>query len=184
VTQPDYVPLNAADRVRAVERLPPAQPWRADRPSELAMPGLPVGPRLGSPGPDLGYGMKLARMLLDKIVVPEGESGEDAFAGCFAVGAKRASGFGRAPVIYDFQVAYTLWGWMAGAPADLVAFRRPLFQGASHEYEKQREIADRTPPETVAMAPADAAASLVDWRSLLITEARVPRAATPIDAAG
>lgn len=175
MTQPEYVPLNAADRVRAVERLPPAKPWRPDRPSELTTPGLPVGPRLGSPGPDLGYGMKLARMLLDKIVVPDGEDDHDAFAACFAVGAKRASVFGRAPVIYDFQVAYTLWGWMPGAPADLVAFRRPLFRGASHEYDTQRDIADRTPPETLAMSPAEAEASLSDWRSLLVTDATVPR---------
>src|SRR5438067_2496264 len=105
---------------------------------------MPAGPRLGSQGPDLGYGMKLARRLLDRMAVPDGESADDALAGCFAVGTKRASSFGRAPVIYDFEIAFTLWGWTAGAPADLIAFRRPLFQGASHHYEYQRDIADRT----------------------------------------
>lgn len=167
MTQPDYVPLVDADRVRPVERLPPADSWRPDRPADLVTPGMPVGNRLGSHGPDLGYGLKLARALLDKIVVPAGESAEDAVAGCFAVGSKRSSLFGRAPVIYDFELAYTLWGFMPGAPRDLVEFRRPLFSGAAHHYDHQREIADRVPPETLRLAPTDVKAQLGSWRTLV-----------------
>ena len=92
MTQPEYVPLNAADRVRPVERLPPSRPWRADRPADLVAPGLPTGPRLGSPGPDLGYGMKLARTFAERLVLGEGEAADDALAGCFAVGTKRSTG--------------------------------------------------------------------------------------------
>jgi hypothetical protein len=172
VTQPDYVPIVAADRVRPVERLPPAEPWRPDRPADLREPGMPRGPRLGNQGPDLGYGIKLARTFVDRIVVTEGETVDDAVTGCFAVGAKRASLFGRAPVIYDFDLAYTLWGVLGGAPADLVAFRKPLFTGASHHYEQQREIADRVPEETLRLTPADVRSRLSDWRSLIDTTER------------
>ena len=48
MTQPDYVPLIAADRVRPVERLPVPDRWAADRPADLKEPGMPKGPRLGS----------------------------------------------------------------------------------------------------------------------------------------
>ena len=75
--------------------------------------------------------------------------------------------FGRAPVIYDFDLAFTLWGFLAGAPADLVTFRRPLFMGASHHYEDQRAIADRVPEETLRMKPDEVRSKLRDWKSLL-----------------
>ena len=59
----------------------------------------------------------------------EGEHIADAIAGCFACGTRRSSTFHRGPVIYDMEWAFTLWGFMPGAPADLVAYRRPLFAG-------------------------------------------------------
>ena len=130
---------------------------------------MPRGPQLGSQGPDLGYGMKLARTFADRIAVTEGETVDDAVTGCFVVGIKRASLFGRAPVIYDFDLAFTLWGFLSGAPADLVAFRRPLFMGAAHHYEDQRAIADRVPEETLRMKPDEVRSKLRDWKSLLLT---------------
>jgi len=169
LTQPDYVPIIAADRVRPVERLPPPDGWRPDRPADLTEPGMPKGPKLGSQGPDLGYGMKLARTFADRIVVSDGETVADAVTGCFVVGTKRASLFGRAPVIYDFELAFTLWGFLDGAPSDLVSHRKPLFMGASHHYEQQRAIADRVPEDTLRMAPADVRSKLRDWRSLIVT---------------
>ena len=53
-------------------------------------------------------------------------------------------------------------------PADLVAFRRPLFQAAAHHYWDQREIADLVPEATLRMAPADVQGRLAEWRSLLL----------------
>jgi hypothetical protein len=130
---------------------------------------MPRGPRLGNQGPDLGYGMKVARTFVDRLVLADRETVDDVVTGCFGVGAKRASLFGRAPVIYDFDLAFTLWGFLGTAPAELVAFRTPLFMGASHHYEQQREIADRVPDETLRLTPADIRAKLPDWRSLLDT---------------
>jgi len=170
VTQPEYVPLKAADRVRPIERLPASGAWRADRPADLDRPGMPTGRRLGNHGPDLGYGMKLARRFVDRIQLAEGETVDDAVAGCFATGTKRSSMYGRAPVIYDLDLAFTLWGFLEGAPADLVAFRKPLFQGAAHEYDAQRDIADRVPVETLALPPTAVADRLSEWRTLIRTD--------------
>jgi hypothetical protein len=169
MTQPDYVPIRTGDRVRPAERLPPARPWLADRPADLHSPDLPRGGRLGNQGPDLGYGMKLARRFVDKLHLAEGESVADAVAGCFAVGTKRSSLFGRAPMIYDFELAFRLWGFLASAPAELVAFRVPLFEGCSHHYDDQRDIADRVPESTLRLTPADVGARLSDWRQLITT---------------
>jgi hypothetical protein len=169
VTQPDYVPVAVGAQVRVTERLPPAHAWMADRPAEIRG-RAPSGSKFGSPGPDLGYGLKLARMFVDRLVLQPGEHAEDAVAGCFAVGSRRASIFGRAPVIYDMELAYTLWGFLPGAPQDLIAFRLPLFKGASHHYWDQREIVDRVLESTLRLSPADVASRLGEWRSLLRTD--------------
>jgi hypothetical protein len=131
VTQPDYVPIAAPDRIRPIDRLPVPRSWRSTRPGEVLDPVPPQGRSFGSTGPDLGYGLKLARLLVPKVKMTEGELVADAVAGCFAVGAKRAAMFGRAPVIFDMELAFALWGFLDGAPADLIAFRKPLFMGAA-----------------------------------------------------
>lgn len=166
---PDYVPVAAADRVRAAERLPPAAAWIAVRPGEI--PGLrpPVGPMVGRPGPDQGYGLKLARRMANRLELAEGEREADAVAGCLAVGLKRAALFGRAPVIYDFELAYRLFGYLGGAPDDLVAFRRERFTEAAHDYFAQRAIADGVPEETLRLTPVQVAERLSNWQSLLRT---------------
>jgi hypothetical protein len=84
-----------------------------------------------------------------------------------AVGLKRAARFGRAPVIHDMELAYTVWGFLGGAPADLVAYRRTLFLGAHHDYWARRAIADRVREETLTLTPADVASRLTDWKSLI-----------------
>ena len=170
MTQPDYVPVRASDRVRPAERLPAARPWRPTRPADLDSPDMPRGPGLGNQGPDVGYGLKLARRFEDRLQLADGESREDVLVGGFVVGAKRASLFGRGPMIYDFELAYTLWGFLGGRPpVELVEFRRPLFQGAAHHYEVQRGVADRVPDETLRLKPADIAARISEWRQLIVT---------------
>ncbi len=75
---PDYVPTPTDDKPR-VYVSPPRRPdsWLADRPAEIA--GLqPRGAQLGTPGPDQGYALKLARQFEGKLVLTPGESAEDA----------------------------------------------------------------------------------------------------------
>jgi hypothetical protein len=168
VTQPPHVPLQDTDRVRPSSLLPPPPAWYADRPAELRQLTQPVGPRLGSTGPDLGYGLKLARRLESRLEVPEGEHREDAVAGCFGCGARRASSFGRAPVIFDMQWAYTLWGFFGGAPADLLAVRADLFRGAAEDYWGQRRVVDAVRPDTLRLTPEQVRGRLGAWKDLLV----------------
>jgi hypothetical protein len=167
MTQPDYVPLATADRVRAVERLPVPNSWRPDRPADEKSPVPPTAPMFGRTGPDLGYGLKLANLFTGRLRLGTGESEADAVAGCFAIGARRAASFGRAPVIYDMEMAFALWGFLGEAPPELVAFRIDLFPGAAHDYERQRRIADLVLDDTLRLTPAQVAARLSEWRTLL-----------------
>jgi len=169
MAQPDYVPISADQRVREVERLPVALPWYAQRPAEVT--GRP--PRdgmFGRPGPDAGYGIKLARQFADRLQLEAGESAADAIAGGFAVGSARAGLFGRAPVKPDLELAFALFGFLGGRPITQNTNRVPLFRGAAHHYEHQREIVARVPESTLSLSLADVRARLGEWRTLLTTD--------------
>jgi hypothetical protein len=170
VTQPDYVPLAGADRVRPSDRLTLPKRWTADRPGDLDRLMLPRGGGFGQSGPDLGYGLKLAKRFADKLVLTAGEHTADVVAGCFACGSKRAALFGRAPVIYDMQWAYGLWGYLAEAPSALVDLRVPLFRGASHDYSGQRAVVDTVSPGAFQLTP-DAVKEMLaaSWRTFFVS---------------
>jgi hypothetical protein len=165
---PDYVPRPKAQKARVYESPPwSGDSWIADRPADL--PGAqPLGPRMGYPGPDQGYAIKLARSFEGSLVLTTGEHEADAIAGCVAVALKRASLFGRAPVIHDLRIAFTIWGFLSEAPAELVKLRKPLFEevSATHHYSELRRIVDLVPVAVLRLSPAEVAQqAAADWRS-------------------
>lgn len=166
MAQPEYVPLQAGDRVRAAERLPAHDGWRQRRPAELLGPDLPKGDGFGSPGPDQGYGLALADRFRGQLELAPAEQEDDVVVACLGVGLRRASIFGRAPVIFDMELAYTLWGYLGDAPPDLVELRVPVIQGAAHDYRVQRDVVDRVAEATLRKTPAQVRALLAEWRTL------------------
>jgi len=164
---PEHVTVRLADKARASLPIPPAKSWTATRPGDL-VGGQPKGRHLGRQGPDQGYALLLARRFADRLELAQGEHDHDAVAGAMVVAMARASLFGRAPVIHDLELAFTLWGYLGGAPPELVAYRQPLFSGASHHYWDQRQIVDKVPESTLRMTPAQVRQKLSDWRSLLV----------------
>jgi len=167
VTQPSFVPVVEADQVRRAYQLEVPSIWTSSRPSELRGTRAPAGAFLGTPGPDQGFALKLARRFEDRLVLAPGEHADDAIAGCTAVAMRRAASYGRAPVIHDLTLAFTLFGFLSGAPADLVAAREPLFRSASHHYQAQRTIADCVPEATLRLTPEQVAERLDSWRDLV-----------------
>jgi hypothetical protein len=168
VTQPNFVPIVEADQVRRAYRLRVPAIWTQSRPSELRGPSQPAGFKLGTPGPSQGFAFKLARRFEDRLQLSPGESAEDAMAGSAAVAMRRCARFGRAPVIHDLTFGFTLWGFLGGAPDDLVEARGPLFRAAAHHYQAQRAIADSVAEETLRMTPEAVAGQLDDWRTMLV----------------
>ena len=168
MAQPDFVPMTLGDRVRTADVLPIPDRWEATRPGELEGLRPPEGRSYGNAGPDQGFALKLAKRFTARLELAPGEHAEDALAGCVGVALRRAARFGRAPVIYDLELAFTLFGFLGGAPAELVEFRRPFFDAASHDYWDQRDIADLVQEDTLALSPAEVRSRLGDWRSLLV----------------
>lgn len=173
---PEFVPTKPAkpgEDVR-VYGSPPRRPetWRTDRPADFAdTHRQPVGDRLGNPGPDQGYGLKLGRLLGPELHLTEGEHTRDAVAGIVAVGLKRASIIGRAPVMHDMRVAATVFGYLDSSPdPELVRLRTELFEevGHFHHYAELRHIADIVSPDVLRLSPAEATARYErGWRNQL-----------------
>ena len=115
MSAPEFVPRKAGRSGKAYES-PPRRPdsWLAVRPGDLEGRARPGGPGLGVQGPDQGYALTLARRLRDQLVLTEGESADDAIAGSLGVALRRAALFGRAPVIDDLRVAFSLFGFLGG----------------------------------------------------------------------
>jgi hypothetical protein len=170
VAAPEFVPVDITRPARGYES-PPRLPeqWRAERVGDLPE-GQPRGPRLGHQGPDQGYALTLAGHFAGKLTLTEGEHERDALAGAVSVALKRASLFGRAPVLHDLTIALTIWGFLGEAPADLVALRRELFEEVSHphHYMALRHLTDLVGEDVLRLAPDQVAeAHRADWRGLL-----------------
>jgi len=169
---PKFAPVSPNEVVRSYES-PEYVPtsWEPDRPAEI-VGRQPVGERLGYQGPDQGYVLTLAERCRAKVIAAAGESVNDAIAGCVNIALRRASLFGRAPVIHDLTIALIIWGWLdAEPPADLVARRKELFEGVAntnHHYTEGRLIADIVPESTLRLDPTKTAEAFAagKWREL------------------
>lgn len=168
---PEHVPVDRRQPARGYES-PPRRPesWRPDRPAEVVGGGQPRGDRLGNQGPDQGYALVLAGRFEGRLTLAAGEHERDALSGAVAVGLKRASLFGRAPVVHDLRLALTAWGFLGDAPAELVDLRRGLFEEVwhPHHYAERQRVAELVPEATLRMTPEQVAAEhRRDWRSVL-----------------
>ena len=154
---PEFIPTKPG--VRLHHQSPPRRPetWRADRPADFADEHRqPTGDRLGSPGPDQGYALKLATLLAGDLHLTEGEHERDALAGIVAIGLKRASILGRAPVIHDLRIAATLFGFLdPSADPELVRLRKDLFEEVDHfhHYPELRNLVDLVPADVLRQTP-------------------------------
>jgi len=171
VAAPEHVPVDRNRPVRGYES-PPRLPesWLADRPGEVVEAGQPRGQQLGNQGPDQGYALSLARRFAGKLTLAPGEHEKDALAGAVGVALKRASLFGRAPIVHDLTVALTIWGFLGEAPKDLADLRTHLFEEVSnpHHYAELRRIVDLVPETVLRMTPGQVAeAHRADWKALV-----------------
>ena len=142
----------------------------ADRPGEVVGTEPTAGPGLGNQGPDQGYALKLAERFAGQLMLAPGEREDDALAGCVAVALRRASMFGRAPVMHDLRMALELFGFPGEADAELVAWRQDRFAGAAghHGYHVKLRLADLVPTDTLRLTPAAVAEACTDdWRAPL-----------------
>lgn len=140
----------------------------ADRPGEID--GFqPDGPGLGVQGPDQGYALKLAARVASDWELRRGEHTADAVAGVVAVALKRASSFGRGPVLDDVKAGAALWGFDGSVDESFGDLRRQLFAEAHHPHfaGKLVVIADAVASDVLAQPLADVQNAAAGWRDAL-----------------
>jgi hypothetical protein len=152
MTQPSFVPITAADQVRPALSLSVPGAWTADRPGDLHGPGQPRGRGHGTPGPDQGFALRLARRFEDRLHLGPDEELEDVLLGAALLASRRAGLLGRAPCIYDLDFVMGLFGTTdSDASADVVAARRGLFRSVAHSYVAQRALVDSVPTDVLVL---------------------------------
>jgi hypothetical protein len=142
-----YVPLTIDEAPRQEPNLapgshfPPSRSWRADRPGDLGAM-QPKGALLGSPGPNVGYALRLANRVRDRMKLEPHEEVEDAIAVVAEIAMKRAATFGRAPTVNDIDFAMELLGYLGDAPEDVRTWRPHVVRAAAHDYAVRRAVVD------------------------------------------
>jgi hypothetical protein len=100
--------------------------------------------------------LSLAHRLAPRLRLVDGEDRHDVVLGVALLGARRAALAGRAPSIYDLEVAAGLFGYLSTAPEELIAHRGPLFRGVAHGYDTQRALIDAVPVTALQLSPVEA----------------------------
>ena len=156
MTQPKFAPVTDRAEVREAYKLPGAAAWYSHRPADYrAQPSSKHRPNTGIPGPDQGYALLLADRLRERLRLTDIEHGNDVLAGAVAIALRRASMVGRAPVLGDIELALHLFGYLEGAPEELVEIRERLFAGMAQDYWQQRDLADLNPESTLRLSPTE-----------------------------
>jgi hypothetical protein len=162
MTQPTFVPIAEADQVRRARHLHVPGPWTASRPADATGPVVRRGRTVGTPGPDSGFALRLAKRFEGELQLDVGESADDVLLGVALVAAKRAALFGRAPCVYNVRFALNLWGFLGDAGGaqgasdkneDRRAIRKAAFSGVSHDYVAQRALVDSVTEEALRRSP-------------------------------
>jgi hypothetical protein len=146
-----YVPVSPEDVPRQSLPVPPARGWRAARPGDID-PVVGAGCHgllFGSPGPDSGYALTLARRFRDRIKVVAPETVDDAEALAAGLAMRRAALFGRAPVLSDLEVAFQVFCWLGDPPPEFVEWRRFTVAGVLHDYARRLALIDAVPEEVL-----------------------------------
>jgi hypothetical protein len=151
VPSPGDVPRQQQNLAPGVT-LPPAQHWTADRPGDLHG-DQPRGEMLGSPGPNIGYALTLVHRAQDRLALAPHEHIDDATAVVGELAMKRASSYGRAPVMPDIECAMLVLGYRGGCAPDFAEWRRQEIEGAHHEYAVRRVFCDAVPLDALRLAP-------------------------------
>jgi len=168
MAQPSFVPITEADQVRGARRLSVPDQWLSDRPGDLSGAIRPTGTSHGTPGPDQGFALRVARRFEDRLELTPGEDHEDVLHGAAILASKRAGLLGRAPCVYDLDAAFALFGFLVAAPpGELVAERKRMFASASRDYVVQRALVDAVPDESLLLSADELSARVGEWQALL-----------------
>jgi len=167
---PEFVPLKPTSAKAYSSPPRRGRSWSPTRPAEVVGAAQPTGKALGVQGPDQGYALVLANRLRGELKLRAGEKADDVIAGAVGIAMRRASLYGRAPVMHDVRLALNLFGFLSDDPDPaLVGLRQHAFEEVSshHHYFESRELVAMVPEASLRLTPEQVLARTSDWRELL-----------------
>ncbi len=124
--------------------------WKAHRPGDEKTHKTSDDQLLGNAGPNVGYALSLVAREKSSFVLVAHEHLHDVEVLIGEIAMRRASHFGRAPVMDDIRFASKLLGYDA-APAQGEEKWRPLLvNGCGHDEHRRRIIVNSIPDEIIA----------------------------------
>ena len=146
--QQPNVEIDPSDLPRPTPDTDPPRRWRPTRPGVIVSPEqMPWGGAFGTPGPDMGWALKLVR----SADLPERTDGLEAVLA--ALMAARASVFGRAPVPEDLEVAKVLAGLAEGLPSEFSEKRDRWIEATAHEASPGRSAVSEIDRDLLMLKP-------------------------------
>jgi hypothetical protein len=144
--------------------MPPARRWVPDRPGDEVAFGQPRGHLFGSPGPNIGYALTLARRMEGQFTLAPHEHPADVRAVVAELAMKRAASYGRAPVITDLECAALVLGYLGGASPEFAKWREVIAEHAHENYFRRRAVCDAVDLDVIRLAPQALSTRLPDVR--------------------
>jgi hypothetical protein len=107
----------------------------------------------------------LARRAQDRLRLAPAEDAGGALAVLAEIAGRRATLFGRAPVMGDIDHAIVMLGYDGSADADFAQARAHLVHDAAHHYPRRRAIVDAVPEHLLGRRPTELKGLVDDWRA-------------------
>ncbi|HEY9557729.1 MAG TPA: hypothetical protein VIR58_13410 [Acidimicrobiales bacterium] len=152
MSAPEHVPVGPLDapRVGDLERFPPPRRPEDRVVRHADMTTVPRESGYGTPAPDAGFALLLAERFADRLQLAPGEHLRDAYFAASMLAIKRASRFGRGPVITDVEIGFTLLGYLGDGSSELARWRAHDLAGIAHDYHLQRHVANLVADDVLA----------------------------------
>jgi hypothetical protein len=121
----------------------------------LGAPGAHGGTSRGTPGPDAGFALTLAKKAVHELVLEPELNAHDVEWGVALLSAKRASLVGRAPCETDVTVVLDLFGFRGTDDEGVRSNRVQRFRGLAHSYFVQRAFVDDVNERALRQMPGE-----------------------------
>jgi len=154
-----FVIADLTDAPRQAQNLAPGVSLPAARTGVGVRPGAvegpwPTGPGFGSPGPNIGFAFTLVQRARDRFALAVREHTADAYALVAALAMKRASSFGRAPVVDDVSCGLVVLGYEGPTAESFVEWRLLIGADAAHDYIRVQAVCDAVAIDDLRQSPA------------------------------
>ncbi|MFN8015481.1 MAG: hypothetical protein U0R17_02580 [Acidimicrobiia bacterium] len=147
----DFISPQKIDRPRHEQNMPegietPApESWLATRPGDDISNSNFTNSYRGYSGPNIGYALKLVKLVLDDLVILKSENKHDVEALLSEIAMRRAAHFGRAPIKDDVIFAANILGYLEEPSQGEEKWRPILVHDCAHDEHRRRKIVNSVP---------------------------------------